>query len=593
MTPLAEVLARVRGRFAPPPRMTLSEWADEYRILTAEATAEPGHWRTKRVPYLREPMDVISDRRVDTVVIMASSQVGKTEVLLNLIGRHIHLDPAPMMLIEPTLDMARAVSTDRIAPMIQAMPVLHERVAPARSRSSANTVLRKGFPGGHLTLAGSNSPASLASRPIRILLGDEVDRWPDSAGRRSDRISGSEGDPLTLAVKRTTTFRRRKIIIVSSPTIKGASRIEDWFEISDKRRLHVPCPRCDERFVLRWEHVRWENHDPSTAHLVCPNCTGRIEDFERPGMIARGIWIPEARFNGVAGFHVWEMYAPWRSLKDQVHAFLTARTSLEKRQAWTNTALGETWEVPGEKIEAAALLVRRETYEADVPAGVQVLTMGVDTQDDRLEALIVGWGTGEESWIIARETWTGDPRQPEPWADLDEVRNLAWRTADGRTLKIQCTLVDALGHRTQAVYRQVIPRQRDRVFAYVGRAGTASGLLVSPAKVIRPKDGGGNVMLRTIDVDQTKALIYARLKLMEPGPEYIHFPATIGENFFNELTAERLITKRNKFGVPTKVWEQVRERNESLDCFSSALAALRIVAPNASAFERLAAGQRR
>lgn len=593
MITAAQFAARVRERFAPPPRLSLSEWADQFRILTAEATAEPGRWRTRRVPYLREPMDVISDRHVDTVVIMASSQTGKTEVLLNLIGRHIHLDPAPMMLIEPTLDMAKAISTDRIAPMIEAMPVLHDRVSPARSRSSSNTVLRKGFPGGHLTLAGSNSPASLASRPIRILLGDEVDRWAASVGRKSKTASGSEGDPLTLAVKRTTTFRRRKIIIVSSPTIKGASRVEDWYEISDKRRLHVPCPRCSERFVIRWSDVRWTDRDTSTAHLVCPNCSGRIEDTERPKMIAAGVWIAEKPFAGVAGFHVWEMYSPWRSLRDQVQAFLVSLTSMEKRQAWTNTALGETWEAPGEKVDASALLLRREAYTATVPTGVQVLTMGVDVQDDRLEALVVGWGEGEESWIVARETWYGDPAQPEVWKDLDEVLEAGWACEDGGQLRIQCTLVDSGGHKTQAVYNGVIPRQRQRVFASKGRSGGISGLLVSPSRPIRPRDGSGTVLLRVIDPDQGKILIFGRLKMDDPGPEYIHFPDSLGEQFFDELTAEKLVTKRNKFGVPTKVWEQVRERNESLDCFVLAHAALRIVAPTPKHFEKLAASQRK
>src|SRR5581483_4546251 len=216
-----------------------------------------------------------------------------------LIGYHVHQEPAPMLLIEPTIEMAGAVSKDRIAPMLRDAAALRGRVSAPRARDASNTTLHKSFAGGSLTLAGANSPASLASRPIRVLLGDELDRWPASVG--------TEGDPLTLAVKRTTTFRRRKIVLVSSPTVKGASRIEDWWAISDQRRFHTPCPRCGERFVLAWEHVRWMERDPSTAYLECPHCHGRIEDAERPAMMAAGAWRASAPFAGIAGFHIWEM----------------------------------------------------------------------------------------------------------------------------------------------------------------------------------------------------------------------------------------------------------------------------------------------
>jgi phage terminase large subunit GpA-like protein len=573
--------ARDWRRWAPPPQLTLSQWADRERTLPPESSAEPGRWRTSRVPYLREPMDAIADRQVETVVLMAGSQVGKTEVLLNLVGYHMHLDPCPMLFISPTLEMSAAVSKDRIAPMIRDTPALRGIVAAPRSRDASNTTRHKAFAGGTLTLAGANSPASLASRPIRVLLADELDRWPASIG--------GEGDPLTLAMKRTSTFRRRKAVLVSSPTVKGASRVEDWWAISDQRRFHTPCPRCGVLFVIAWEHVRWEEGDPRTAHLECPHCLGRIEDLERPKMMAAGSWEATAPFQGVAGFHIWEMFAPWRTLVDQVGAFLAARRSLETRQAWTNTALGQLWEAPGERVEPSSLLLRREQYPAELPAGVQVLTCGVDTQDDRLEAVVVGWGAGEESWIIARETDMGDPARPDVWRDLDELLATEWQHELGGTMRVQCTLVDAGGHRTQSVYSAVIPRQVRRVFASFGRAnGGEKGFLVSPPKAIRPANGTGNVMRRIVDVDQCKALIFSRLRLVDHGAGYVHFPLSLGETFFDELTAETLVTKRNKYGVPTKTWEQTRERNESLDCFVLSLAALRVLAPTPARFDKLA-----
>jgi phage terminase large subunit GpA-like protein len=574
--------ARTWRRLAPPPRLTISEWADRERQLPPESSAEPGRWRTSRTPYLKTIMDTITDRHVETVVIMASSQVGKTEVLLNTLGYHIHLDPAPMMLIEPTIEIASAVAKDRVAPMLRATPALRRLVGAPRTRDGSNTTLHKAFPAGHLTLAGANSPASLASRPIRVLLADEVDRWPASAG--------TEGDPLALAVVRTRTFHRRRIIVVSSPTIKSASRIEDWYAISDRRQFHTPCPRCAAPFVLAWEHIRWTEHDPATAFLECPLCGGRIEDAERPAMIAAGAWKATAPFAGIAGFHVWEMFAPWRSLADQVAAFLVARRSLEARQAWTNTALGRVWESPGESVEPSHLLLRREDYGEQVPAAVKVITVGVDTQDDRLEAVIVGWGDGEECWILERLSFPGDPARPDVWHELDqEVLEYNFPHAAGGSMRMQCCLVDAGGHRTQGVYSAVLARQTRRVFASFGRSGGTQGLLVSPPKPIRPANGTGVILRRLVDTDQAKSLIYSRLRLAEPGREYIHFPMTVGETFFDELTAERLVTKRNKFGVPTKTWELTRSRNESLDCLALALAALRIVAPNAARFATLAA----
>lgn len=586
MSTLDQLEAKTWARFAPPPRITLSEWADRERILAAESSAEPGRWRTSRVPYLREPMDVISDRHVETVVIMASAQVGKTEVLLNLVGYHMDLDPCPIMFVEPTLEMAMAISKDRIAPMIEATPRLKEVAAKPRTRNSSSTLLHRTFPGGALTLAGANSPASLASRPIRIVLCDEVDRWPASVG--------SEGDPMSLIWKRTTTFRRRKGVLVSSPTNKDASRIEDWWNLSDQRRYHTPCPRCGVRFVIAWSHVRFEDRDPSTAHLACPHCRGRIEDHERPAMMTAGAWVAERPFEGIAGFHIWEMFSPWRTLADQVRAFLQARHSLEMRQAWTNTSLGLPWEVPGERIEAKGLLLRREAYAtatapAVLPDAVQVITMGADTQDDRLEALVMGWGPLEECWVLARETFYGDPAREEVWRDFDETLTGRFAYADGTTLGIYATLIDSAGHKTQAIYRAVMARKHRRVEASIGRNDGEKGLIVSPRKRVRLKDGTGSAPYRVVGVDQLKTLITSRLRVADPGPEYVHFPQTVGEIFFEELTAEKLITKRNKYGVPTKVWTQVRDRNETFDCFVLGLAALRMAAPTPARFQQLAA----
>jgi phage terminase large subunit GpA-like protein len=563
--------ARLWARWAPPPQLKVSQWADEYRVLSPEASAEPGRWSTARVPYLREVMDAMNDPRVHTIVLQKSSQSAGTEAILNMIGYSMHLDPGPMLLIEPTLEMAGAIAKDRIRPMLRDSVVLRDLVAPPRTKDSTNTTLHMAFRGGMLTLAGGNSTAGLASRPIQRLFVDEADRLPASLP--------SEGDPLLLALARTRTFRRRKVVIVSSPTTKSGSRIEDWHNISDRRTFTTPCPRCETPFVLAWEHVRWQERDPATSYLECPHCAGRIEDGERPAMIAAGVWRPTAPFAGIAGFHVWELMAPWRSLAEQVAAFLASRHSLEMHQAWTNTALGRVWEAPGESVDAGSLLLRREAYPAELPAGVVCVVAGVDVQDSYLATLILGVGVGEESWVVDYQTLAGDPARPEVWQALDALLDRTWQHELGLALPVVAAFIDSGGHRTQSVYSYVMPRQRARRIACKGQSGGTHGMMVSPAKPVRPASGPGFIQLRHVDVDQCKALLYSRLRLAErSGPEVVHFPLSVGEQFFSELTAEKLITKRNKYGVPTKVWEQQRSRNEAIDCLCYALGALRLVA---------------
>lgn len=532
-------------------------------------------------------MDALGDSRTETIVFLKSAQVGASEALINALLYSMENDPGPSMYIMPTLEMAAAMSKDRLAPALRDCDVLRDKIGSPRGKDADNSILRKGIAGAVATLAGANSPAGLASRPVRFILADEVDRFPASAG--------AEGDPLALAIKRTTAFRRRKILIASTPTIKGGSRIEDWWEISDKRLYHTPCPRCSEFFVIEWHHVRWDSGDASTAYIECPACLGRIEDHERGPMIAAGEWRATAPFSGVRGYRVWEIVAPWRRLPEIVNSFLVAKRSLEALRVWVNTCRGELWEEPGERVEASSLMLRREKYAADVPTGAVIITAGIDTQDDRLEVLVVGWGVGEESWIISREMLPGDPARPDVWAALDELLSRQWLRESGAVTQIQCALIDAAGHKTQAVYSAVIPRHARHLYASFGRSGGEKGQLMSPLKPM--KTSAGTVFRAIVDVDQAKASTYSRLRVVDPGPEHIHFPLSVGEAFFAELTAEQLITERNKYGVPTKRWAKKKghERNESLDCYVLALAALRHLAPNPARFaafaDRLAAAE--
>ncbi len=572
MTETMNLAQRCLAAFEPPPELSVSEWADRERRLSAESSAEPGPWRTDRAAYQRGIMDTVRDPSVPMIVIQASAQCGKTEILINALGCHIDLDPCPIMLVQPTIDMALAFSKDRLGPMLRDTPVLRGKVSDERNRDGTQTLLRKSFQGGHLTLAGANSPASLAQRPIRLIIADDVDRFPP--------VVGEEGDPLDLAIKRSTTYWNRKIMIASTPTVKGISRIEAWYALSDQRRYHVPCPRCGTYHVLQWINVRWQERDPKTAHLICPGCGGRIENHERAAMVQAGVWRPTAPFQGVAGFHIWEVYSPWVNLTDLVAKFLEAhKRGPESLRVFINTSLGETWEDEATKVEPTGLLAHAEAYPAPLPAGVFCLTAGVDTQDDRLEVLVMGWGLGEEAWVVDVRTLPGDPQRPEPWQMLDEILASPYQHENGARLPVLATCIDSAGHRTDHVYDYVRKRQHLRVFATVGRDGDRP-IVSAPTQ----KKTGRNprpVALYTVGVDMVKSLLMTRLGLAKPGPGFIHLPAGhpgVHEEFCKQLTAEKLVTKYVK-GVPHREWVQTRPRNEALDTAVLALTAFKMLNP--------------
>ena len=374
-----------------PPKLTISQWADLYRYLSPEASAEPGKYLTSRAEYQRGIMDAFSAPEVERIVVMSSAQVGKTEILNNIVGYFIDQDPSTILNLQPTLEMAQTWSKDRLAPMVRDNECLAKKVRSSKSKDSDNTILHKLFPGGHITMVGANSPAGLASRPIRIVLCDEVDRYPLSAG--------AEGDPVNLAIKRTTTYWNKKIGLFSTPTIKGISRIEKAFLESDQRYYFVPCPHCGVYQRLRWGQVKYSKDNVKEAFYECEHCGGHLSDSDRYRAIAKGYWEAQTEFKGVAGFHLNELYSPWRKISDIVKDFLEAKDKPDTLKTWVNTSLGETWEEAGEALDPDSLEARTEDYKK-IPKGGVVLTAGVDTQDDRLEVEITAWGKGEESWLV-------------------------------------------------------------------------------------------------------------------------------------------------------------------------------------------------
>lgn len=571
--------------FDVPPDLTVSEWADAYRMLSPEASAEPGKWRTDRAPYQKEIMDAVSDDRCYKIVIMSSAQVGKSEIILNMIGYHIDYDPAPILYVLPTDAMAVTFSKDRVSPMIRDTPSLKSKVADAKSRDSGNTIFHKKFNGGHLTFIGANTPSQLASRPIRILLADEVDRFPESAG--------AEGDPLQLAIKRTTTFWNRKIIEVSTPTIKGVSKIDKEYESSSKEHLNVACPHCGEYQTYEWEQLKFE-HESGTREFkvlgyMCRHC-GAIERevlWKRQPIK----WIAERpEVKDIRGFHLNELASPWKHWDEIVEDFLEAkRQGKASLQVWHNTSLGLPWEDDGDLDIKDILLKRREFYNCLVPKDVVVLTAGVDVQDNRLEYEIVGWGKDKCSWGIKYGVLMGDPGKLGVWKMLDDVLFSNYKRSDGLEMQVMTTCIDSGGHHTTEVYDYCKKREMRRVWAIKGQGGSGVSYIQRPTK--RNKSGA---WLFNIGVDVGKDTMASRLKtnfVDEAG--FCHFPMEpdrgYDEQYFVGLTAE----KRNIRTVNGKTiinWVKKYEgiRNEPFDLRNYATAALEILNPNLDRlYERL------
>ena len=545
--------------------MTVSQWADERLYLSPEDSAEQGKYTSARAPYQRGIMDAFNGE-AEEIVVMSSAQIGKTLIAKAIIGCLIDIDPCPIMLVQPTVEMAETFSKDRLAPMIRDTPVLRGRVRDAKSRDSGNTILKKNFPGGHITMIGANAPAGLASRPIRVVICDEVDRYPPSAG--------TEGDPVNLARKRTITYRnKRRIYLLSTPSIKGASRIERAWLKSNQRRYHVPCPHCGEMHVLEWKNVSIVDDDPETARMACPSCGALIENADKMAMLEAGQWIAENSDAKVPGFHINELYSPWRSFADVAADYYAAKGNPEEEKTWWNTSMGEPFEAIGERASASELMKRKENYDAaTLPSGAVTVTFGTDVQKDRLEVEFVAWGAGEESWGIEYVVLNGNPSEAEMWQRLDTLLASAkFTTEDGRILRVAAGCIDSGGHHVQQVYEYATPRAARNIWAIKGMFGPRP---VWPKRVARSKKYRGHTV-RIIGVDTAKDTIYARWQVEEGKPGRCHFSVAYDEEWFTQATVEKRVTKLDKRGNEVRTWvKPSNARNEALDCRVYAYAAL-------------------
>jgi phage terminase large subunit GpA-like protein len=559
--------------------LTVSEWADKHRRLSSKASAEPGPWRTSRTPYLREPMDCLSSTSaVQRVVMMFAAQTGKTEAGANWLGYVIDHAPGPMLMVQPTVDMAKRLSKQRLESLINDTPVLSEKIAPARSRDSGNTMFSKEFPGGMMILTGANSATGLRSTPCRYIFCDEIDAFPSD-------VDG-EGDPVSLAEKRATTFARRKILLTSTPTVKDFSRIEAEYERSDQRRFYVPCPCCNVMQWLKWPQLKWENNESSTAAYECEVCHERFAEIHKAAMLRSGEWRATAPSNGkTAGFHLSGLYSPlgWLSWAEMVDDFLRAKTDAPMLKSFVNTRLAETWEEDfASKVSADGLLERCEHYEAAmVPDGGLALTVGVDVQDNRLAISVWAWGREEEGWLLDHQEIYGDPSRQELWKQLDEVVLREWPHAVGPAMRPDVVAIDSGGHFTAEVYQYARERGRQGVVAIKGQSQRGKPPIGKGSKVDVNYQGRTlkrGAMVYLVGGDTVKTTLFGRLKHNEQGAGFLHFHMGTTGEYFEQLTAEKQVLRYNRGGFPTREWvKKPSARNEALDCLVYAYAGLNLM----------------
>ena len=577
-----DLLRAWRDGLTPDPDLTVSAWADRHRILSPRGANEAGPWRTSRTPYLRELMDALSPRHpAQRVVFMKGSQLGASESGCNWIGYVIHHAPGPMLAVQPSVELAKRFSQQRIDPLIGESPVLREKVAPARSRDSGNTVLSKEFPGGILVMTGANSAVGLRSMPVRYLFLDEVDAYPPSAD--------DEGDPVALAEARTRTFSwRRKVFLASTPTIKGLSRIEREYEASDQRRFFVPCPHCSEEQHLTFERLRWQKGKPETAAYICEGCERPIAEHHKTQMLAEGEWRPTATpVDPLSiGFHLSSLYSPvgWLSWARIAREWEACQTSDEAKRSFINTVLGETWAETGEAPDWQRLYERREDFRRGaVPEGGLFLTAGADVQKDRIEVSIWAWGRGLESWLIDHIVIPGSspgtgfgPERAEAWTTLTELLGETWRHPSGAVLGLAKLAIDA-GYESPAVYAWVRRMGIGQVVAVKGVDGFNRAAPVVGPTYVDATEGGRRIRrgarLWTVAAATFKSETYRFLRLSAPIDDgaawpagYIHLPRGIEAEWIRQLVAEQLITVKTRRGFTRLEWQKLRERNEALDC---------------------------
>lgn len=580
------VRSTIAAALRPDPVLTVSQWADEHRQLSAEASSEPGQWRTSRAPYLREIMDRLSPSDpTQSITVMKGARLGLSEAGNNWLGFIMHHAPGPILMVYPTFDIAKRVSKVRINHMINSSPVLRDRVAEARSRDASNTILYKEFQGGQLVMIGAKSANSMRELTVRYIYADEIDGYDPEILR--------EGNTLSLIERRADTFTyKRKVFKPSTPTEEGNSIIKGEYLRGDQRRYFIPCPACGHMDYLTWQGRDWlrdeagathhsigyDNDDQSTAHMVCSGCFERVAEGWKTWMLERGEWRPtaEATEPYTVSYHISSLYAPtgFDSWARAVGAWLEAQKDESKLRVFVNQTLGETYEDRSEGApKAEGLCARKRVYPAEVPNGVGILVASMDVHKDRLEVQVEGFGAGEENWVIEWQAFYGDPLKRQVWLDADALLRRRFTWESGQQHRIERVAVDAK-YLSDEVYRFTKARQGRGVYAVAGISQVDKPIVGRASK----KGNKYNATTFPLCTSVAKDRIMARLRIQAPGPGYMHFPEDLDAEWFEQLTAERKIRKKVGRRIVME-WEKQRERNEALDLKVMNLAALYIAGP--------------
>lgn len=572
------IIRRGCAAWKPPTFPPLSQWADRHAYLSPEASSVVGKFHC--LPYQREIFDTFTDRRVETVTIMKSARVGGTKFMLFAIGYRIDQNPRPLLVVQPSLTVARRFSKIELTPMIRDTPVLHGKISKAKSRDSGNAMLQKDFVGGTIYLVGANSASGLSGITVGDVFLDEEDRYPAEADK--------EGDPSELAMRRADTYHNRKIVRNSSPADRATSKIEPSFLEGDQRYYHVPCPHCGSKRVLMFRQIlgeepghtmEWPENEPENAFFRCADCQEEIHEKDKIWMMENGRWIAKMPFRGHASFHIWAAYSysPGATWGHIAKKFLTSKGSTAKLKVFVNTWLGQTWTSQGDAPDWHRLYERREDYlRGQVPARARILTACADVQQDRIEVEVIAWGPGMENWSIDYRVFWGetDSISSHVWRDLDAMLIEQFTSESGRVFTIAKFGIDC-GYNTQVVTAWVRRHNSYRVVAVKG-SDQERQVIGAPSfteSTLNGKKIKGSVRHYPIGVSIIKPEIYGWLRLPAPTDEnpaipigYSHFSVNVHtEEYFKQLTAERLEITERKDGRRKYEWVKDYKRNEALD----------------------------
>ena len=557
----------------------LSDWCDKHRIIPPEGGAEPGAWRTSRTPYMRQILDDVTDPTVQQIVVCSGIQLGKTELLLNTCMYHMIHEPAPMLLVEPSDDLVSDIGVDRIDAMIRSTPELRPLFGlrdDTKAKSTKSGQLKqynKRFPGGYLKLASAHSESDLVSRSIRVIMCDEIDKYP---------VLG-DGSAVDRATGRSSNFVNHKWIFTSSPSTLQNSEI--WRRLSGTARYEyqIPCPHCGDGVVWSWSLVQWDKDadgqsDASTARIVCPHCGGVVKGAGAASdtLLATGSWVLAEgdRACGAVGYHMSSLLSPWLPLRDIVNEFLSAchNRDIDRLKTFVTDRLAEPWDdrpAPWHDHKAETEKSRFESSPRHET--VAVITAGADVQRDRIEVSFWGWGSNRESWVIRHDVVDGDPSLAITWERFARVLFQPVELADGRKMRIAAACVDSGdGVLTQMVYRFTSQYEANHVVSIKGRGGELCPMFAAPSR-----RNSAKALLYVLGVDKIKDVLCDRLEIKTRGPGYIHIPEALSGEFWQQLNAEKKESYIER-GRTVSVWKQLRDRNEALDCAVYAFAAFEL-----------------